>query len=88
MIVIFLFVFDKYFTKVHFFFDNAKDKQAFFSKIFIQAMASAFREMKILDFASDCRLFLFGWLLLMIIIKRDKSHQCKTHVNIKEEETF
>ena len=51
-------------------------------------MASAFREMKILDFASDCRLFLFGWLLLMIIIKRDKSYQCKTHVNIKEEETF
>ena len=51
-------------------------------------MASAFREMKILDFASDCRLFFFWLLLVMIIIKRDNSHQCKTHVNIKEEETF
>ena len=88
MIVIFFICFRQIFYKGTLFFDNAKDKQAFFSKIFIQAMASAFREMKILDFASDCRLFLFGWLLLMIIIKRDKSHQCKTHVNIKEEETF
>ena len=51
-------------------------------------MVTAFMEMKIHDFALDCRLFLFGWLLLMIIIKRDKSHQCKTHVNIKVEETF